>query len=48
VDAADLELLFNNWLATDYGDCDGAELTHDGLVNEHDLKAFPQSWLTGF
>ncbi|GAG06927.1 unnamed protein product, partial [marine sediment metagenome] len=42
-----LAILFDNWLATDYGDCEGAELTGDGFVGIDDALSFSEQWLTG-
>jgi hypothetical protein len=46
VDAADLSRLIDHWLMT-CGECSGADLTADGVVNLADLSVLAQHWLTG-
>ena len=46
VDAADLTRLLSYWLAS-CGDCDGADLVADGIVNLADLQALAANWLAG-
>jgi len=35
-------------LESDYGDCEGAELSGDGKVGVEDLGEFAGNWLEGF
>lgn len=44
VDYAEFAL---QWLETDCGECDGAELTCDGKVDYYDLKELCDNWLAG-
>ena len=46
VDADDLTRLLSYWL-TSCGDCGGADLIADGVVNLNDLQALAANWLAG-
>jgi hypothetical protein len=48
VDLADLEVFTGVWLASDYGDCEGAELSGDGKVGVEDLGGGAGSWREEF
>ncbi|MHC5181326.1 MAG: S8 family serine peptidase [Planctomycetota bacterium] len=46
VDEADLLTLISYWLAA-CGDCDGADLIDDGIVNLADFQVLADNWLAG-
>jgi len=47
VDETDVFLFANQWLQTNCGTCQGADLTGDGHVKLNDLALFATRWLSG-
>ncbi len=47
LDLIDFAMFAEQWLKTDCGSCEGADLTGDGNVNLSDLEEFAKNWLDG-
>jgi len=47
VNLDDFDVLGTNWLDTACGDCNGADLTDDGVVGIADLLIIAENWLLG-
>ncbi len=47
VDMADFALFAGNWMKKNCGQCNGADLTGDGNVDENDLNKLTENWLVG-
>jgi hypothetical protein len=48
IDMSDLALLAEQWLQTNCGQCNGADLTGDWKVDFADFAALAANWLEGF
>ncbi|MGD1042674.1 MAG: GLUG motif-containing protein [Sedimentisphaerales bacterium] len=48
VNFVDFAYLAERWLWTDCGDCSGADMTGDGIVDLLDIALFAENWLMGF
>lgn len=44
VDFIDYSFLADHWMMTDYGDCNGVDLTGDGIVNNRDFSTLASYW----